>query len=345
MKDVARRVGVSAMTVSRALTGKSDLVTAETAERCKAAARELGYVPNLMARSLRGQQLKTIVMFAEYISSHHYLAELVDIVSRSIEERGYGVICCQSLGSFHQSLRQFRLGGAVVIAPPEIFFDDPYGEEQIGPVSPPSTVLIHSAFDQTDFSEVSPDITGFCHAAARHLIELGHRELAFVGGPDAADEPEWFSLRRQGLLRALRECGIAERQLIQQPCANPDMGPPAVVQLLKRAPNTTGILCMSDEIAISVIAGLQAQGLRVPHDVSVVGCNNIHLSKYVSPSLTTISIDVRTMINRGLDMLFENGEENGGGSPKRERLQASLIIRDSTALVRAPAGMKRRKAK
>src|SRR5262245_61507928 len=96
LKDIADRLGLSAMTVSRALSGKANLVSPETAQRCRDAAKEMGYAPNLMARSLRGEQLSTIVMFAEQISSHHYLAELVDVVSRSIEKRRFGVISCQS---------------------------------------------------------------------------------------------------------------------------------------------------------------------------------------------------------------------------------------------------------
>lgn len=344
LKDVAKRAGVSAMTVSRALSGKSSLVTDDTAERCRAAARDLGYVPNLMARSLRGEQLRTIVMFAEFISSHHYLAELVDFVSRAIEARGYGVICCQSLSSFHQSLRQFNLGGAMVIAPPESFYSDPFGEDRIGPVTPPKTVLLHSAFDQKVFSEVSPDISDFCYQAAAYLLQIGHRQIAYIGGPDDADEPRWFGLRRTGILKALREYRLGDEHLVRQPCANPDMGPTAIVQLLSRAPKTTGALCISDEIAIAVVAGAQAQGIAVPEQLSVIGCNNIHLSKYVSPSLTTLSIDVPRMVDQAIEMLLSHDEGGGASGPVAMKIPASLILRDSTAPPTLNPKMRRSKA-
>lgn len=331
LKDVATRAGVSAMTVSRALSGQSKLVTAETAQRCMAAARELGYVPNLMARSLRGQQLRTIVMFAEYISSHHYLAELVDITSRTIESRGYGVICCQSLQSFHQSLRQFNLGGAVVIAPPESFYTDPFGESNIGPLTPPATVLLHSALEQTDFTEVSPDIADLCYKAARHLLDLGHTHFGYIGGPEPSVEPHWFEVRRRGFLKAMQERGLGADHLVRQPCANPDMGPGAVVALMDRAPKTTGFFCISDEIAIAAIAGAQAEGYDVPGDLSFVGCNNIHLSKFVNPSLTTLAIDVAHMVDRALELLLENGHAIPDGKPLAVKIPVSLIVRDSTA--------------
>lgn len=339
LKDVAERAGVSAMTVSRALSGNTRLVTVDTAERCQNAARELGYVPNLMARSLRGQQLRTIVMFAEFISSHHYLAELVDLTSRTIEERGYGVICCQSLAGFHQCLRQFHLGGAVVIAPPETFYHDPFGEEHIGPVSPPSTVLLHSAFQQSDFCEVSPDIEGFCYQAAKYLLGLGHRHFGYIGGPESTEEPNWFAVREVGFMRALRECGLGTDCLVRQACGNPDNGPVAIKQLLTRAPRTTGVFCISDEIAIAVMAGARAEGLRVPEDLSVIGSNDIHLSKYVVPSLTTVSIEVKPMVDRAIKLLLESGDAAPDSKPMCIRIPSRLIVRESTGV---PGGRRRK---
>src|SRR5436190_18481756 len=122
LKDIAERVGVSAMTVSRALSGKEDMVNRNLVERIRRVAAELGYTPNLMARSLRGEQLPTLCVFAEFISSHQYLAELVDCVARSLEQRQYSVIACQSSQSLLQALRQFKLAGVIILAPPESLF-------------------------------------------------------------------------------------------------------------------------------------------------------------------------------------------------------------------------------
>src|SRR5262245_51518662 len=156
LKDVAKAVGVSAMTVSRVLSGKSHLVNAETVRKCREAAERLGYVPNLMARSLRGEQLRTIVMFAEYIASHHYLAELVEQTFRAIEQRGHSVIVCQSISSFRQALKNFKLAGAVILAPPEELFQTQTGQGSRIVREP--TVVIHSAVEQNTLNEVSPNI-------------------------------------------------------------------------------------------------------------------------------------------------------------------------------------------
>lgn len=334
LKDIADRLGYSAMTVSRALSGKANLVSPETAKLCRETAREMGYQPNLMARSLRGEQLSTIVMFAEYISSHHYLAELVDYVSRSIERRKFGVISCQSIGSFHQALRNFRLAGAVVIAPPEEFYSDPFGEQMFGVHYQAPTVLIHSAVEQSLFNEVSPDIVNFNYHAACHLLELGHRYIGYLGGPRAEDEPKWFSLRRKGIEKALAEYNLPAQRLRQQACPDASLGPAALQQLLTRWPETTGVMCINDEIAIAAITGAQEMQLVVPRDVSIIGSNDIKLAGFFRPALTTLGIDIRGMVETALDLLFDeisDRREVSGREPIKIKLPANLIVRDSTA--------------
>lgn len=332
LRDVAKYVGLSAMTVSRALSDKSHLVSPETARICRDAAARLGYVPNLMARSLRGEQLNTIVMLAEFISSHQYLAELVDIVSRTIEERHFGVISCQSIGSFQQAQRNFKLAGAVVIAPPEEFYYDPFGEKSGRPIQREPTVLIHSAVEQKIFNEVSPDIAAFNYHAACHLLEFGHRHIAYLGGPRAEAEPRWFDLRRRGIEQALAAYNAPFENLRHQACENASQAAGALQQLLTRAPQTSAVMCINDEIAIAAIAGASDRSLGVPRDLSVIGCNNIKLASFFRPALTTLSIDIPAMVNTALDMLFDEMNERiaRDGEPMRIKIPASLIVRDST---------------
>jgi len=338
LRDVAERAGVSAMTVSRALSANSHLVNADTARRCREIARDLGYAPNLMARSLRGERLQTIVMFAEFISAHHYLAELVDVVARSIEQRKFGVISCQSITSFHQALRNFKLAGAVVIAPPEEFYAHPFGHPPLAPETQAATVLIHSAIDQDTLNEVSPDISEFSYTAAAHLLKLGHRCLGWLGGPRSEDEPHWFALRRRGIDRAFQAHGLSPDTLCEQSCHDADLAPAALQQLLKRAPQTTGILCINDEIALAAIAGARQMGLDVPGDLSIMGCNDIKLARFFRPALTTLAIDIRSMVETALDILFAQIRHRPPpGKPIKIKLPASLVIRESTAPVRPRA--------
>jgi LacI family transcriptional regulator len=334
LRDVAARVGVSAMTVSRALSDKQHLVSSQTAKLCRQVAEEMGYIPNLMARSLRGEKLNTIVMLAEYISSHHYLAELVDITSRSIERRRFGVISCQSVASFRQAMGNFKLAGAVVIAPPEDFYGDPFGQIPARPRHHEPTVIIHSAVEQNRFNEVSPDIIGFNHQAASHLLELGHRHLGYLGGPRPEDERHWFDLRRRGIEQALREHGRPRLNIRHQACPDAALAPAALQQLLTRAPHTTAILCINDEIAIAAVVGADKIRLRVPQDLSIIGCNDIKLANFFRPALTTLVIDIRSMVETALDLLFDEIHDTNptaDGKLLKIKLPANLIVRDSTA--------------
>ncbi len=332
-KDVAEEVGVSAMTVSRALSGKAHLVSSDTVRRCRNAAEKLGYVPNLMARSLRGEQLRTIVMLAEHMSSHQYLAQLVDTVAHAIEQRGYGVISCQSTGSFRQALKNFKLAGAVIIAPPQRLYQDIEAERRSRRMPSSPAVVIHSAIKQSFFNEVSPDITAFTHASASHLIELGHRHIAYVGGPRADEEPLWFELRRQGIEQALSEHGLPLTHYRHQPCPETELAPAALQQLLARFPETTGVICINDEVAVASVVGAEKMGLRVPRDLSVIGGNDIKLARFFRPALTTLSIDVRTMVETALNLLFDEINQQPRAEetePVKISMTANLVVREST---------------
>ena len=337
LRDVASRVGVSAMTVSRALSPKAHLVNSETARRCREAATEMGYIPNLMARGLRGEQLQTIVMLAEHISAHFYLAKLVDVVAREIELRQFSVISCQSITSFHQALRNFKLAGAVAIAPPEEFYVRPFGTTPVSSETRASTVILHSAIEQDALNEVSPDIPGFSYMVAAHLLELGHKHLAYLGGPRSEEEPTWFDMRRRGINKAMVEHHVPNTNLHEQACADADIAPAALQQLLRREPETTAVMCINDEIAMAAIVGAQHMGLKVPRDLSIVGCNDIKLARYFHPCITTVAINIHTMVQTALDLLFDqiNHRGAGGAKPVRITLPAELIVRESTGPARS----------
>lgn len=330
LKDVAKAVGVSAMTVSRVLSGKSHLVNAETVRKCREAAERLGYVPNLMARSLRGEQLRTIVMFAEYIASHHYLAELVEQTFRAIEQRGHSVIVCQSVSSFRQALKNFKLAGAVILAPPEEIFESPSGHG--GRIMREPTVVIHSAVEQNKLNEVSPNIPGLARTQALHLLELGHRQIGYLGGPRVETEPLWFELRRKGIEEALAKYRLPPTACRHQVCPDADLAAVSLQQLMAKAPGTTGLICLSDEIAVAAMHGAEKMGLAVPSKLSVVGSNNINLAGFFKPTLTTMKIDIRSLVETALNLLFE--EIKGGaasGQPVKIKIESELIVRESTA--------------
>ncbi|MEE8170692.1 MAG: LacI family DNA-binding transcriptional regulator [Phycisphaerae bacterium] len=335
LKDIAERIGVSAMTVSRALSGKDNLVNARTVRRIRDVADELGYTPNLLARSLRGERLPTIVVFAEFISAHHYLAELMDVVARSIEEHAHGVITCQSSNSLLAALKQFHLSGGVILAPPESLFYDDKGRpvNQIRVQEP--IIVIHSAVEQQFLNEISPDLADAAFQAARHLLNLGHRRLGFLGGPAPDEEPHWFQKREEGIRKAMAARDLQDGTLRFQPCPNATAAPAALQHLMRNDPGITALICLNDEIAIAAIHGAQELGRRIPEDLSVVGSNDIRLARFFRPALTTVAIDVHALVENGLGILFEEIRQGGRpqptGEPVKVLQKCELIIRESTA--------------
>jgi len=335
LKHIAQRVGVSAMTVSRALSGKEALVDPRTARRIRDVAAEMGYTPNLLARSLRGERLPTIVVFAEQISRHIYLAELMDHVARAIEERDYGMIACQSPQSLRAALTQFNLAGAVVLAPPESLFYDEQGRPfQHLRVEEP-LVVIHCAVEQRFFTEVSPDLADAARQAAEHLLQLGHRRIAFLGGPSIEMERTWVRTRQSGIERAFKPFGLDDSALRYQPCDGPEEAAEALKSLLRTDPRVTGVICLNDEIAVAAIHGARELGREVPRDLSVIGSNDTRMAWYFRPALTTIRIDVPALVEKGLSLLFEEIGDSRPDSNGRRRLphleKCELIVRASTA--------------
>ena len=221
----------------------------------------------------------------------------------------------------------------MILAPPEALFYDVHGrpENKIQVNEP--TLVIHSAVEQRFFNEVSPDLTDAAMQAANHLLNLEHKKLGFLGGPDPDTEPLWFAKRRTGIEKALTSHGGAPRDLRYQPCPNAEMAPAALQQLLRSAPDTTGVICLNDEIAVATISGANGMNLRVPQDLSVVGSNDIRLARFFQPALTTLAIDVRALVETGLNLLFDEirqGHRTTRTNPIKVTQKCQLIVREST---------------
>ncbi|MFO0972381.1 MAG: LacI family DNA-binding transcriptional regulator [Phycisphaerae bacterium] len=331
LADIARRAGVSAMTVSRVLSGRDELVRPDTARRVRKAAVSLGYLARTAPRAAR-PAIPVIAVYAESISRKQYLAELVDVATRAIEERKHGAAVCHTAAALSLALQQFNPVAALVLAPSDGWLTgDAHLPSSARPAAVP-TVVVHSPAEQATHHEVSPDVEAMACQAADHLLRLGHVELAYLGGPPPEVEPNWFELRRRGLTRALFEHGLRHAPLDQQPCLEAPLADAAVQQLLRRRPKVSGLLCDSDEIAVAAIAAARRMRLRVPEDLSVVGCGDVKWARCVVPSLSTIAIDTRTLVDTALGMLFDllRRQIAPSGAPLKIRLPTQLVPRDSS---------------
>ncbi|MGI9050188.1 MAG: LacI family DNA-binding transcriptional regulator [Rubrobacteraceae bacterium] len=287
LRDVASRSGVSFQTVGKVLNGKGTVST-ETRERILEAARELGYVPNALARSLVTQSTSTIGIIASDLSDY-ILARFVVGAEREARGRGHGVLIGSlnekgsDAGRYLRVLLERRVDG-ILSAAPQLENDVRIGEMLRGSV--PTVSLHHVPGGGVPVVGSDHVRTGFL--ATRHLLELGHRRIATVRG----DEGRRVTFSRlKGYRRALEEAEVAfDPDLVEAGGWEPEGGYGATMRLLERAPDITAIFSQNDTMALGVLSALYDRGMSVPDDCAVVGCDDIPLAAHTIPPLTTVHV-------------------------------------------------------
>ncbi|MBD2846610.1 LacI family DNA-binding transcriptional regulator [Paenibacillus sp. IB182496] len=328
IKDVAKLAGVSISTVSYALNNH-DKVSLSTKKRILEAARRLNYQKNGIASDLKRSSTRTIALIVTDLAGPHY-AELVKGIQEVALSRGYDLLACSSLGGEQSTAVKFltekRVDGAIVLA-----YNIPAATLRRAAREAYPIILLDREIESPHTVSIEVDNEAGCHMATEHLIEQGHRRLAYVGGNPMEPLNEQ---RVSGFKRALRQHGLErEGQLHQFGMFNRDNGYAMTKMLIAEGNLPTGILYYNDEMAIGGIQAFREYGIRVPGDVSVIGFDDIELAQYVRPALTTV---MQPKYERGAlaaHLLFQ--ALDGKPLEPRYRLPTRLIVRDS---VRAPAG-------
>jgi len=324
--DIARRAGVSRTTVSRVLNNRPD-VRKETRERVLKVIREAGYVANATARSLRHQHTNKIGLLL-YIYVHglrahrlhvasEYYFEMVRGIAYRAEELGYNLVLYTSLaweGALERLTRLCRTGevdGLILMGAGEM-------QPLIKVLSQESLpfIVVNRRIEEPAISYIAPDNEEGAYQATRHLIDLGHRRIAYIGRPA---DIETDVNRRRGYRRALAEADIPlETELCSE--ASFDIG--SGYQAMER-------LVFNDFLAIEAMQAIQDRGLQVPQDVAVVGFDDVHSAVVVTPPLTTVHQPLFEMgiqaINRLMPLLSQEALE-----PARVVMPVKLIVRSST---------------
>lgn len=327
MKDIARTLGVSPATVSRALSG-TGLVAEPTLSRVREAAEALDYRPNVSARNLRRQSSMTVLMVVRDIGNPFYL-EVMKGVEAAARAAGYAVLMGNTENDpdreadYFAMLRDGNADGMVLMTgklPSSRFRLDRL----------PVVVALESVAG-TAFPHVVIDNAAAAREAVRHLISLGHRRIAHIAGPPA--EPMAI-LRRDGFRAAMAEAGLAIPAGYEQAGDYLLQGGRDGCRALLALPDRpTAIFCANDEMAFGAIHELRRSGLDVPRDVSVVGFDDIYLSQAIYPPLTTVS-QPRAEIGR-MAMTVLLGIMAGGDPPREPvTMPTTLMLRESTAPAR-----------
>jgi LacI family transcriptional regulator len=334
MRDVAERAGVSATTVSHVINGTRP-VSDELRARVLAAIDELGYQPNLLARSLRRGETHTIGMIVPD-SANPFFAEVARGVEDASFADSYSVIVCNSDGDLEKELLYTN-----VLAEKQvdgiIFVAAGVSTEHIRDLQArrmPLVVVDRDIPDVAVDSVLTDNVRGGW-LATHHLLELGHRRIGCIAGPsDVTPSAD----RITGYLRALREAGIpVDGALIVKGDFQYESGYHAARQLLAMDDPPTAVFGCNDLMAVGAISAAVEMGRRVPADLSVVGFDDVRLASFANPALTTVAQPKYEMGVVAATMLLERIHDLGI-PPRRRVLDTKLLIRQSTAPVGAPVG-------
>ncbi|CAN5640147.1 LacI family DNA-binding transcriptional regulator [soil metagenome] len=328
--DVAARAGVSQSTVSLVLSGSPRARIADaTRTRVIEAARDLGYRPNLLARGLVQRRSFALGIVVSDLDNPLF-TEVVSGAERVAADAGYGVLLGDAreipAGEHVQRLRERQVDGVILAgvaldALPE------------GALSGANVVVVDEP--SATHPGVASDAFGAGRLAARHLLELGHRRLAFIG---PASESHTFRMRERGFVAELREAGIplpSARLRRARPSVAGGEG--AMRALLREDEGTTAVFCANDLTALGALKAGAAAGMTVPEGLSVVGCDDIEMARYVTPELTTVRVPARGLGARAARLLLLTLDGRDTGALTGKPLEVQLVLRGTTAAP-SPAG-------
>lgn len=335
IKDIAKKVGVSVTTVSRALNGYSD-VNQNTRNKIIEAAKELNYTPNAVARTLVTKKSKTIGLIVSELnrssSKDNFTFEVLCGINAYTAEADYDMVLFstdpkkQKNKSYSQLCMERGVDGAILQG---IRTDDPYLIEVLESDIP--CVLIDIPIQTQSVGYVTTDNSFGAKNAVEHLIELGHRHIGMVNGHEQA----FVSKERlKGYKAALLENGLEfDETMVVDGQFFESNAEEVTYKLLIEHPQITALFCSSDLMAFGAIKAAQRLNLSVPRDLSVVGYDDIILASYVRPRLTTVAQDKYLMGYKAAEMLISMLNEDKKGHTCV--LPTELKKRDTTTTVRS----------
>jgi LacI family transcriptional regulator, galactose operon repressor len=316
--EVASRAGVGVATVSRVLNG-SPAVSEKTRKRVRAVIDELGYEPSAAARALSTGRTRTVGVVTPFFTQPSVVERLRG-VSREISEGGYQLVLFDLARP--DRLGRLQVGGridgllCVSMCP---------SEPDLARLRSAGIAVVLVDCEHPELASVAIDDTAGGRIAAEHLLELGHRRIAFVG--DDEDSPWGFqssALRRVGAAAALAEAGA--RLIVRRGPHGRVHARSLAARLLALDDPPTAIFAGSDLQAVGVLEAAEAASVDVPDDLSVIGFDDVELARYVG--LTTIAQPLETSGAQGARLLMEAL----GGAPRRtSRLDLRLVRRSTTA--------------
>lgn len=333
LKDIAKLTGVSVMTVSKALRDEPD-VSAETKAKIKSLAQQMGYVPDSSAQGLRTKTTKLFGLVIPAATNPVY-SRMVYAIEERAYELGYDVLITQTLNMPEREdacLRRLlsRRVDGLFITPVYRFEAEARIYREIITRNTPTVLLGPPAPFCKNFISMEVEEVAASYSVTRHLIELGHKKIAYFTGPPAAP---WAHERFEGYRRAHREAGLeVDDKLVFASGSTLEDGTKAALQMLNEGCQPTAVQTVSDLVAIGCAETLLQQGLKIPGDISIAGFGDIMAAEFYRVPLTTVDQPKYRLGTAAVDAMMNliRGEK-----AVSRRLSAELILRQSTAAPKA----------
>lgn len=338
LMDIARRAGVSESTVSKALNRSSD-ISEDTTRRIIEIARELNYVPNYRARALARSSSRSVGIVIPDIN-RHYFAELVQYMRLRLQRADYSMLLCSTdrnpdlERTYLQKFKSGQVDGAIIT----YVIDKENMRYALDLVDSGIPVSFVNAYwprlpgeHLSKIPFVAFDFWSGGLEATKYLIELGHRKIGYIGDY-YYPQVELFEGRYEGFCQAMTAAGLEiDDRFVFKYCDSLHHGAQCGRELLESSDRPTAMLCMNDELAIGLMHTLQKAGVRVPEDMSIVGADNIELSGFVTPAITTLQFQTRELGEKAADLLLALlGDRQAMPTQNPTIFPTELVIREST---------------
>jgi DNA-binding LacI/PurR family transcriptional regulator len=325
IRDVARQAGVSHQTVSRVINGRDDVLP-ETRAHVEAAIEKLGYLPNAIARSMARGQTHTLACISPNLTDYTF-ASVIEGAETEARQNGYFMLSSSATDpdAFRELLDELighrRVDGLIVI--------NPYSDERYKYIPRNFPVVFVGARSHGEnISSVCLDDEKVAYEATRHLISLGHKIIAMVTGPM---EEDCCQDRTDGFRRALQEADLDfDETMIVEGDWTATSGQDALLSFVELGRVPTAIFAQNDRMALGVLRAARDVNLKIPSQLAVIGVDDMPLSSYFDPPLTTMQQDMPRIGQKAIRILLDI-IQNKNTETREVRLPASLIVRQSTS--------------
>lgn len=331
-QDVADLAGVSRTTVSFVLNDvKRYTINPETRRRVKQAAEQLGYVPNASAQALASRRAKAIGLVMtrspQYIASDTFLPQIIGGLLDIVKKQQLGVLIewvepGHQLQTYRQLVHAKHIDGMILLTPR---IDDE-GLKELEDFDIP--VVLMGNIPDSALHSVDIDNRLAARQAVKHLIDLGHRQIACI--LNASLPYSSANERLLGYQDALQAAGLEpDKSLVRQADFDPQSGFTQMQSLLTNEKKFTAIFIASDNVAVGALSAIQEAGLQIPEDLSIVGFDDIPWAAFSNPPLTTVHTPAQELV-QGACLLLLDLMQGKAGQQRHIRIQSELVIRQST---------------